>query len=189
MSTANSPREPLDHIPLATARPQPHGWWRRNGLWFVPTLLLAVIVLGGAAGYWALPSHLQPGSLPDGNADHRSRYAIAGSAGRADRNRQVAVAEHCASARVEERETDVRWHIQGPKGRAERHVHARFMQGKWEIDQLEVNGKRVTVIGQRDSEAEAPQFTGSDSASQKPDAHTPPPEINLPVPPTDGPEK
>ena len=33
---------------------QQRGWFRRNWRWFVPTVLLAVIVLGGAAVYWAL---------------------------------------------------------------------------------------------------------------------------------------
>ena len=33
---------------------QQRGWFRRNWRWFVPTVLLAVIVVGGAALYWAL---------------------------------------------------------------------------------------------------------------------------------------
>ena len=30
------------------------GWWLRNWLWFVPTLLLTMVVLGGAVLYWSL---------------------------------------------------------------------------------------------------------------------------------------
>ena len=33
---------------------QQRGWFRRNWRWFVPALLLAVIVVGGAAIYWSM---------------------------------------------------------------------------------------------------------------------------------------
>ena len=34
------------------AQKRRRGWLRRNWLWFLPTLLLALIVLGAGVGYW-----------------------------------------------------------------------------------------------------------------------------------------
>ncbi len=175
-----------DSVGTTDACRQPGCRSGRRCLGSILLLLLLVGVLGAAVGYWALFLRIYNlevcrMAMETIAADEHCREML----GEPIVTVKSPTRQFAPNARVEERETDIRWHIQGPKGRAEARAHARRMQGKWEIDTLEVNGKRVAMAG--DDAADAPQFTGSTAPSQKSDASAPPPEINLPVPPTDGP--
>ena len=168
------------------------GWYRRNWRWFVPTALLTVIVVGGAALYWAL--FLRVYGLEVCQSAMRTI--------RADKQLQEALGQPiqtvkwpsrsaAPSARIEESEADVLWSIEGPKGRAKAHVFARRMLGKWETVTLDVvlpNGKKVLLNEAGDSEAQAPPFTAPKAEPNKPETNAPPPEINL-APPADAPGK
>jgi hypothetical protein len=170
---------------------QQRGWWKRNWLWFVPTLLVLLILLGGGGIYWALFTrvyHLDVvrAAMEKIESDEGLRREL-GQPLRID-----TTGWRPPNAQIEAADQDVRWDIAGPKGRAKAHVRARLMEGKWEIVQLEVNGKRVSVAEGADSEAEAPTYTGAGPAQNaetgKPDAaNAPPPVINLAAPPDDGP--
>ena len=90
---------------------QQRGWFRRNWRWFVPTLLLAVIVLGGAAIYWSL--FLRIYNLEVCRSAMQTIQAdkgIAGGARPADPDGEVALAGSRAERRIEEREIDVLEH-------------------------------------------------------------------------------
>ena len=95
------------------------------------------------------------------------------------------------NARIEESEIDVLWNIEGPKGRAKAHAQSKLRQGKWETVVMEVvlqNGKKV-LLAEAGGEDVAPPFTAPKPVGNKPEANTPPPVINLPVPPGGEPGK
>ena len=168
---------------------QQRGWLRRNWLWLVPTLVVVLILLGCGAIYWAMFIRVYQLDV----------YQAAMRDIQADETLQSDLGQPITSAnwpppspRIEAREQDIRWPIEGPKGSAKAHVSARLMQGKWEIIQLEVDladGKRCSVASSSDSEANAPVFQAPEGEPQKPETETdaPPPVINLAVPPGDAP--
>jgi len=189
MSREDVNREGRHQNAAGPAQPRQRGWWSRNWLWFVPTLLLALVVLGGSGIYWSLFTrvfHL--------DVCQSAMQQIAADPGlRQELGQPIKPVRWGLppSARVEEGEKDVRWDIEGPQGRAKAHVHARLMQGQWETDQLEVtlaNGRRIPIAAGGDSAAEAPVFAPKTDA-KKPETKDAAPEINLAVPPTNEPGK
>jgi len=94
------------------------------------------------------------------------------------------------SFRKEAREADIRWEIEGPKGRAKAHVAARKEGDRWDLVVLEVtlaDGKKIS-IAQEGGSNDAPKFE-SKPAETKPEDNSPPPDINLPAPPGDMPSE
>jgi hypothetical protein len=92
------------------------------------------------------------------------------------------------SARLEDRERDIRWEITGPKNpmdHAEAHVFARKTGDKWEIKTLEVvlqpSRKKISLDVKGDNEA--PPFINPKVENKKPEAKGPGPDIEMPVPP------
>ncbi len=167
------------------ARKRRRGWLRRNWLWFLPTLLLALIVLAAAVGYWWLfvrvyrldvcraamqtiqnSKELQEKlGLPIGVVWWPSQSAA-------------------PNAQIEDRDIDVRWSIEGPKGRAKAHAHAWMTrEDKWELKSVTVDGKEVPLPN---TGSEAPPFQSPKPAGKTPESKAPP-DINLPVPPADAP--
>ncbi len=163
------------------------GWFRRNWLWFVPLLLIVIVVGGGAGIYWAMFTRIHnleiyQAAMHDIQADPALEEAL----GKPIRSANWPP----PAARLEADEQDLRWNIEGPKATAKAHAAARMMQGKWEIVQLEVNladGQRINVASSGDSEAEAPTFTAP--SGESPTTETtptgPPPEIHFDIPPAD----
>ena len=152
--------------------------------------VLAVAIVGGGAVYWALFLRIYRLEV--------CRSAM--KAIRADKDLQEALGlpihtvkwpsrAITPSARVEDRETDIQWQIEGPKGRAKAHVTARLMQGKWEIILLEITlagGKKLSVREAGGSENDALPFNASPQTGvKKSESNAPPPEINLPLPPSE----
>lgn len=190
MSMDNIDLEALDRDLQEFARQQhARGWWRRNWRWFVPTLLVALILLGGGAIYWSFFTRVY----------HLDVYQTAMQKIEADEGLRRELGQPIQtvgwpppSARVEASEKDVRWDIEGPKGRAKAHVNARLMQGQWEIIVMEVvlaGGKKVLLTEAGSDASEAPPFTGAKAETKKSEVNAPAPEINLPTPPDDGPGK
>jgi len=193
--------EGLDRGPAGTdsqqlGTPRQRGWWGRNWLWFVPVLLLAIVVIGGAVGYWALflrvyDLEVCSSAMRTIQADKQVREAL----GEPIQTVKWPSRTNAPSARVEERETDIQWHIEGSKGHAKAHVFARLMMGKWEPVTLEVkldSGKTIAVQQADNTGAEAPVFAGSKpeakkSEEKKPEKNAPGPEINMTLPPDSGP--
>ena len=192
MSKEDIDRDDLDEDEEETVHRPQRGWWSQNWPWFLPTLLLAIIVLGGSAIYWALFTRVY------NLAACRAAMQVIG----ADKQVQEALGEPIQtvkwpskktlpSARIEEQETDVLWQIEGPKGSAEVHVLARLMTGKWEIVALDVklaDGRKLQPQLAAGGEAEAPVFAPK-TEEKKSESKAPPPEINLPVPPANEPGK
>jgi hypothetical protein len=171
---------------------QNRGWFRRNWRWFVPTAILLLILLGAAAGYWALFLRVYglevcQSAMQTIEADKGMQEAI----GQPIETVKWPSRSAAPSARVEEGEADVLWSIEGPKGRARAHVKARRMMGKWETITLDVvlpDGKKVLLNEAGGNEAPPADFSGPKAESNKPEANAPPPEINL-APPQDTPGK
>jgi len=158
------------------------GRWSRNWWWFVPVL---VIVLGAGWGYWTF----------FGRVYCLDEYRLAmQKIGESDELRSKlgepiqAVGWPPPGPRLEDREREVRWDIRGPKGQAKAHVHARLMQGKWEIIIMEVtfaDGERVSLVETIDDAGDAPLFDGpkpEKEAPKTPEIDAPAPEITMPVP-------
>ena len=119
MSMDNIDLAALDRDLQEFARQQKErGWWRRNWRRLVLVLLLLAVVIAGGA-YWLLI----------GRIHHLDVYQTAMEAIRADKQLQQQLGEpmHSVkwplrsavpSARIEDREIDIRWGIHGPKARA-----------------------------------------------------------------------
>jgi hypothetical protein len=152
-------------------------------------VLLLLILLGGGAIYWSLFTRvLHLDVVQTAMQEIRADKGL-----RSDLGQPIEVfGWRPPSARIESTEKDVRWNIAGPKGEAKAHVSARLMQGKWEIVQLEVtlpNGKRMSIAGSGDSDAEAPRYEAPKAGTKKTEPNMPAPEINLPIPSGGAPEK
>ena len=94
------------------------------------------------------------------------------------------------SPRLEGREREVRWDIQGPKGRAKAHLLARKMQGKWEFIIMEVtlhDGEKVSLLDAHEANDAPPFIQGPKPEDGQPKTKAPPPEINMPMPDMSGP--
>jgi len=92
------------------------------------------------------------------------------------------------SARLEERERDIRWEIGGPRGRAKAHLHARLLAGNWQCDILEVilpDGNKISLAEKVAPGEEAPLFEAPKPREAKPEDKAPPPDITLPAPPNE----
>ncbi len=181
------------------AERQKRGWFRRNWLWFIPTLLVVIVLAGGAGAYWVLFTRVYQ---LDVYQSAMKQIEADGPVCRELGNPITAATWPPPSARIEATEIDVRWHIEGPDGRAKAHVLAKRMQGKWEIIQLEVilaNEKRLAITSDTESSADAPAFVppaatpettpSAASSTAAPEANAPSlpgPEINLAPPSDDG---
>ncbi len=161
-------------------------WFRRV------LLLLAVIVAGGAAcGYWFLIGRVRgldvyrtAMEMFEKNKDLQSELG----------QPITAAAWPPPSARIEEGEIDLRWDIQGPKGRAQADLHARRAQGKPSdivlLGYTVPGKKRVSLAEAIQGGNVAPVYhKGPSSPSSKPKNDAPPPDIDMPLPPDTPPEK
>jgi hypothetical protein len=159
------------------------GWFRRNWLWFVPTLLLGIVVVGGAAGYWALfvrvyQLDVYKDAMKQIEADPKVKQALGDS---------IQPGKWPApAARLEASEQDLRWPLQGTKTRAKAHLNAKLMQGKWELIQVDIvleDGKHLNVALAADSANDAPSFSTAKPDDKKANEPSgPAPELNFEVP-------
>jgi len=167
------------------------GWWSRNWLWFLPVLLLGLIVLGGAAAYWSLFLRVYRlevcrATMELIQADKTLEAALGHPIQAIYRPSREAV----PNARIEEDEIEVLWNVEGPKGSAKARSLAKRRQGKWETVLSEVvlaNGRKVSLAaaGEDDAPAFEPiQLKDLDPARKD----NPPPAIDLLVPPGGAPQ-
>jgi hypothetical protein len=169
------------------------GWWSRNWLWFVPTLLLTLIILccGCPAGiiYWGFNKALDEvyklpvfqEAMKTIETDPQVKKEIG----------EPIVIVRCPppSFRIEQGdgrgEADVRWEIDGSKGRAKAHLTARLTGDKWETVILEVvlpSGKKVSLLTEGEGEDKAPLFEGAKPNPMPTENNKPGPEIKMPIP-------
>jgi len=157
------------------------GWWSRNWLWFVPVLLLALVVVGGGVAY-----HLYFTSVFNLDVCQAAMQKIeANEQLQKELGQPIHIFRWAVpNARVEEDEKDVRWEIGGPKGRAKAHVFAKLMMGKWETKILEVvlaDSKKVNIASD-DGEGNAQAWKDTKPNATPIDNNKPAPQINMPIP-------
>ena len=187
MSKEDIHREVLDENEAGSAQRPQRGWWSQNWRWFLPTLLLVIVVLGGGGIYWSLFTrifHLDV--CQQGMQAIQASSEVTRALGQPIGPVRWGLPP---SARLEAGEKDVRWDIEGPQGQAKAHVHARQMQGQWAIDLLEVTlpgGQRLSLAAAGDNADEAPPFAAPKPETKKSESKGPPPEINMPIPPDGG---
>jgi len=152
----------------------------RWGFW-----LIVLIVLGGAAVYWALYARIY-------RLDECRQTMQNIAANEEVRNALGQPIEPTGwrppSARLEAGERDVRWEVAGPKGQAKAHVNSRQRQGEWEIVVMEIvlpDGKKISLA----EDGGAPKFEAPKPGDKKEESKGPPPEINFSLPPDAGPGK
>jgi hypothetical protein len=177
--------------------PKHHGWFRRNWKWVVPLDLLITVVVAAGVLYWLFFARIynldvcQKAMLAIG-----STPALLEVLGEPIQPVKRPSQETIPNARIEEGEIDVIWYIAGPKGQAKAHVNARKRQGEWETVVLEVTlpgGKKIPIQAPGDSGNVAkPWAPGANPTAPNPGTDRPETKgsdlnIDLPIPPADGP--
>jgi hypothetical protein len=133
---------------------KPRGWWSRNWKWFVPTVLLIMILIccGGPVGFL----YLAFSKLYNSEAYKMTMQKIATSEELKQELGQPInnLYNPPPSFRMEENAdgsglVDARWEVEGPKGRGRAHVEARMRDNKWEIVTIDVtivsNNKKIVL--------------------------------------------
>jgi hypothetical protein len=194
MSTNDPNPSALEKDSQASSRQQQKcGCCLRNWRCVVPTLLLALIVLGGGTIYWSLFIRVyRLGVCRSVMQTIQENKDLQDVLGQPIQTAYWPSRETAPNARIEENEIDVLWTVEGPKGRAKAHARAEWREGKWETIVMEVvlpGGKKVLLTPTGDDANEAPP---ADFANPKPETKNsevkgPAPEINLPIPPGDEP--
>jgi hypothetical protein len=160
------------------------GWWSRNWLWFVPTLLLTLIILccGCFTGIFAtvvgqLRSEPYPEALElvrkDPRVIERLGEPVSDISWLPIGERQVEGDRGTAKLSFE---------VAGPKGKARVQYQARCVDGKWGFTQLEVvfgPSDKISIHAEADNDA---PVWNSKAKKKSPETNAPPPEINMPTP-------
>ena len=185
--------------------PKRRGWFRRNWRWFVPVLLLTIIVGGAGALYWnffirVYNLEVFQAAMRTIGADKDMQKTLGQPIEPVRRPpslfSKAGWQEIVPTARIEENEIDItKWQIEGPKGQAKAHLLAKKRGGEWQIVMLEVTpvgGKKVSLHEAGGGEDEAPVFHGGAPTSppaqgKKQDAKSPDINIDLPGLPPDAP--
>ncbi|MCE5266757.1 MAG: cytochrome c oxidase assembly factor 1 family protein [Planctomycetaceae bacterium] len=166
------------------------GWFGRNWLWFVPALILFLVVVGAGALYWSFYVRIyRLDVVQDATTVIKADKSLREKLGEPIHKLWLPSREAMPAARIEDREKDVRWKIRGPKGTAEVHVLSQMRLGEWQRVVFDVtlpDGKKIS-LQQADEGGEAPpaQFKPTKPADKTPSTKTPPPDINLPLPSAD----
>lgn len=163
------------------------GWWSRNWLWFVPTLLLSTVVvccgcLGGVF-YFVVNAVYEQEMFKDAMAKIEANDVLQKELGQPITFVRWPPPAFSMNQTNGSGEADIRWEIEGPKGHANAHVHARLTGDRWETVILEVvlpNGKKVSLAAE-DGGDNAPIFVTPKPGDTKPEDTGPAPEINLPT--------
>ena len=167
------------------------GWFRRNWLWFVPTLLLVFMLLccGCFTGifFWVY------GRVYDMEMCQKAMQKI-----RANTEVRQAIGEPMKIVRwppapfqIEtnngEGEAEMRWDVEGPKGVVKTHLRARLTKNHWDIVILEAtlpDGKRLS-FDVADGTNVAPRYQRPKTDGGKSEPKSPPPEVDLDIPDAD----
>jgi hypothetical protein len=157
MSTSDLDLHTIDKHLQEYTKQKRGGWFRRNWKWVVPLDLLIILAVVAAVLYWVFYTRVynldacQKAMLVI-VADMNVREALGDPIETAARPSQETV----PSARVEENEIEVRWFVEGPKGRAKAHVLAKKRLGTWETVTLDVtlpSGEKKSLQAPGDNEA------------------------------------
>jgi hypothetical protein len=164
------------------------GWWSRNWLWFVPTLLLTMVVFccGCPAGifFFVVNAVYDQELFKDAMAKIEANDVLKKELGQPITIVRWPPPAFSMDQTNGSGEADIRWEVEGPKGRAKAHVHARLTDNRWEVKILEVvlpNGKKVSLADEAGGVEDAPVFEAPKPGATKPEETGPAPEINMPT--------
>jgi hypothetical protein len=190
MNMDNLDQGTLDQNVAQFGQPPKRGWWSRNWLWFVPTVLLVLVVFccGCPLGFafWAFGRMYDMPPLNDAMQKIQSNETLTKELGQPIKPAYWPPPQFQPA----DREMDIRWEIQGPNGQARAHLKTRMMNGQWEPVTLEVilaDNRKISIAEEGGNEA-AP-FVPTKPEEKKPEGNSPPPEINLPAPDAQTPDK
>jgi hypothetical protein len=155
-----------------TDKPKHRGWLRRNWRWFVPFALLTTVVVGFGVGYWAFYLRVYnldacQSAMDAIEVDSRLLQAL----GDPIQTVKWPSRAMAPSARVEDNEIDIIWHIEGPKGQAKVHLLSKNRSGHWDNVMLDVtlaDGKKIAI--------RAANGGGNEAAAYVPGANSTPPK-------------
>lgn len=191
MSMDNRDLQSLDRDVQGFDQPKQRGWWSRNWLWFIPTMLLATVVvccgcLGGIV-FWAFNKVYDLEMFQTSMAKIQADDTLRRELGEPINIVRWPPPAFNITETNGKGEGDIRWEVEGPKGRAKAHMHARLDDNRWEVVTLEVvlaNGKKVILSAEDGGEDDAPPFPASGAPKAdagEPKDTGPAPEINLPT--------
>jgi hypothetical protein len=189
-------KEDISVVPEETPEAPPPRKCRCWCRWLRRVLLgiVVVVVVGGGALYWQFFLRVYRHELCQS-----AMQAIA-----ADKDLRELVGmpfatikwpsrEVAPAARIEEREVDLMWHIEGSRSRAKVHAQARLRDGKWQtiILTVELPGQKPIAVQQADTGDEAAPFCPQDpntpakGTKSGPKVSGPGPNVDVPMPPDD----
>ena len=175
----------LQHL----AQRKRRGWLRRNWLWFVPALILAIIVIGAGVAYWSFfISVYRLDVCQAAMQTIRKNKELQKKLGQPIGVVWWPSRSAAPNARIEEAEKDVTWYIEGPKGRGKAQLKARLRAGQWQTIEFKVtdlpDGTKV-LLDAEDEGGDAPPspYEPPKPGDKTPESKGPPPDINLPMPP------
>ena len=154
----------------------------------VPALLLALVLLGGGTVFWGFHAGIRPGRCIKRRCKRLRPTRACGGARSADHDRP---AGRLLDYHIGTRASPIfAGPLSAPRAAPKAHVQARLNDATWELVILEVvlptaRRYRWPMRARRG----APSFEGSKPETKKPEADAPAPDINLPAPPDDRPEK
>jgi hypothetical protein len=149
----------------------PRGWFSSNWKWFVPVLLLLILLVGGGIAYYLIYQRVfSHEAYQQSMSKILENKEIKESLGEPVKTRFT---NPGPSIRQDSTETNILWTLAGSSGKeAKAHVFQRLMDGKWETIIAEVtlpSGKKVSLIDEE--EGGAPPF--QPQAAPAPEAKTP----------------
>jgi hypothetical protein len=193
MSTDGLDLTAIDKHVQEYAKQKRGGWLRRNWKWFVPLDLLVTLLVVAGVLYWVFYTRVYRLNVcQDAMCSIATDPDVQKALGDPIDPAAWPSRESVPSARIDDSEIDIRWEIKGPKGSAKAHALSKKRQGKWETVVLEVtlpDGKKkpIHAPGGDDAPAFNPGGQGASPAAKKPKTKNSDLDINMPVPPADGP--
>jgi len=170
------------------------GWFSRNWLWFIPTLLIVLFIFccGGPA---LIGFNIASKALRSGPYETAMQKIQADPTLKQELGEPIKDVSWIPAGRLEfendRGEADLRFDIAGPKNQAKAHMQARCTNAKWELTVLEVtlsSGKTIQLLTNGGNDA--PPFKPTKPANAKPETKGPAPELNFSIPSDDnGPGK
>jgi hypothetical protein len=177
---------PVAAVEVGTANVQPprRGWFRRNWLWFVPTLLLAMILLCGGClsvfGYIGYNQYIAALCKTD---VYKKSFAktTADAAVQGEVGQPIELVKWPPPVFADtESGTEILCDLKGPKGVAKMQVRLRKNDGRVEIKVILPSSKQL-LLDVSDGKNVAPTFQKPKTANAV-EPKGPPPEVDLDVP-------
>jgi hypothetical protein len=169
---------------------KPRGWWSRNWKWFVPTVLLCLMLMCGGclAGIFAIfvtgLRQIEPYKVTMQKIeDNKEAQEAFGQPIKDDSWFPVLTPDG--------NNMDIRWDLAGPKGKGKAYVKSRSISGRLEVVVIEVilpDGRKLILHDEGGGDV-APPFNPQGGAGGEKKQESAMPDLNPTIPKPEEPEK